>query len=62
MKKLKESSFNMKNSENEVKQILLEKLKEMSKISFNYCKTCEEYAIICNTMNEIANTLLKYST
>ena len=58
LEKLKESSSNMKNSENEVKQILLAKLKEMSEISFNYCETCEEYAIICNTMNEIAKTLL----
>ena len=58
LEKLKESSSNMKNSENEVKQILLAKLKEMSKISFNYCGTCEEYTIICSTMNEIAKTLL----
>ena len=57
LEKLRERSFNVKNSENEVKQILLAKLKEMSKISFKDCVD-NEYPEICNAMNEIAKTLL----
>ncbi len=41
----------------EARQILLEKLKEMSKIEFEGCAN-GEYPEICSTMNEIVKTLL----
>ena len=44
--------------EDEVKQIMLDKLKEMSEIKFEDCAN-NEYPEICKAMNEIADTLIK---
>ena len=48
----------MDSFEMEVRQILLEKLKEMAEIKFDNCVEDNEYPLICNVMNEIAKTLL----
>jgi len=41
----------------EIRQILFEKLKEMSEIKFEDCAN-SEYPEVCSSMNEIAKTLL----
>jgi len=41
----------------EVRQIMLEKLKEMSEVEFEDCAN-GEYLEICSVMNDIAGTLL----
>ena len=48
----------MKDFETEIRQIMLDKLKEMSEIEFEDCAE-GEYAGICSVMNEIAGTLLE---
>ncbi|MCM1508522.1 MAG: hypothetical protein NC177_15535 [Ruminococcus flavefaciens] len=47
----------MENSENEIMQIMLDKLKEISEIKFEDCAN-GEYSEICSVMNDIAKTLL----
>lgn len=42
----------------ELKQILLDKLKEMSEIKFEDCAN-NEYPEICRAMNEIAETIFR---
>lgn len=44
--------------EDEVKQIMLDKLKEMAGIQLKDCDY-SEYPEICKAMNEIADTLIK---
>lgn len=44
--------------EDELKQILLDKLKEMSEIKFEDCAN-NEYPEICRVMNEIAETIFR---
>lgn len=42
----------------EVRQIMLEKLRKMSEIEFEDCEN-DEYATVCSVMNDIAKTLLE---
>lgn len=48
----------MEDKEDEIKQIMLDKLKEMAEIEFDECVEGCDYVNICNIMNEIAKTLL----
>ncbi|MDE7098792.1 MAG: hypothetical protein K2O60_06565 [Ruminococcus sp.] len=47
-----------KNEEKKIRQIMLDKLKEMSEIEFEDCSDPCDYTNICSVMNEIAKTLL----
>ena len=49
----------MNDFENEVRQIMLDKLKEMSEIEFSDCMDSCDYSNICSVMNDIAKTLLE---
>ena len=42
----------------EVRQIMLDKLKEMSEIEIGDCMDSCDYSSICSVMNDIARTLL----
>ena len=44
--------------ENEAKQILLDKLKEMAKIECRDCDDGNEYALICSAMSDIARVII----
>ena len=48
----------MNDFENEVRQIMLDKLKEMSEIEINDCLDSCDYSSICSVMNDIARTLI----
>ena len=47
----------MNDFEDEVRQIMLDKLKEMSEIEFEDCEN-DEYLTVCSVMNDITRTLL----
>ncbi|MDE6035725.1 MAG: hypothetical protein K2G36_07440 [Ruminococcus sp.] len=48
----------MNDFEDEVRQIMLDKLKEMSEIEISDCMDSCDYSSICSVMNDIARTLL----
>lgn len=45
--------------EGEVKEILLDKLKEMSEVTYDCCEDMQGYAILCSTMGDIAKVILE---
>lgn len=53
----KQTILNKQNETTEIRQIMLDKLKEMSEIEFEDCAN-GEYPEICSVMNDIAKTLL----
>lgn len=45
--------------EGEVKEILLDKLKEMSEVTYDCCEDMQGYAILCSAMGDIAKVILE---
>ncbi len=45
--------------EDEVKEILLDKLKEMSEVEYSICEGTQDYAILCSAMGDIAKVILE---
>lgn len=54
-----ECTLESTNEEKEIRQIMLDKLKEMAEVSFRDCMDgYDYYANVCGVMNDIAKTLL----
>lgn len=47
--------------ENEVRQIMLEKLRELSKIEHDDCMDYNDFFCVCSAMNSIAETIIRIS-
>ena len=45
--------------ENEVRQIMLEKLRELSKIEHDDCMDYNDFFCVCSAMNSIAETIIR---
>lgn len=45
--------------EDEVKEILLDKLKEMSEVTYDGYEGMQDYAILCSAMGDIAKVILE---
>lgn len=56
--KIRQTILNKQDETTEIRQIMLDKLKEMAEIEFEDCAN-GEYPAICSIMNDIAKTLLE---